>query len=338
MTVVAPIQTDHPAAWHVEKFVEFAERKADLGEPSPHMTLVGWLSRDVGLGERLWRAGCYLNPYSVLSAEAIWREFSFERIRKEPEKFGPWLRANWDGIHTRQERRCVRTPAKFITAMLGYAEWLADAAPGLAKARIADPIERYDVWWKSATSVPYFGRYITIRLLEFFNRYGHMGTELYDIRSIDGWSPIRALMLLRPDATDELLTGKAGPVDRVAREVVRDLRAGGLMIGFYGFAALLCEYRVAIEKSHQYPGWTIDQELEFDHGKHAEYWRSRGQESGLMQARRALFPKEVLGELHGWTGRRYDLAACLRDRGYVWSDMVYDYAASKDHLDSPVAR
>ena len=52
MTAWAPVITEQSADWHRHKFVEFCKFKQQVGEPSPHMTLAGWLLRRWGRQRR----------------------------------------------------------------------------------------------------------------------------------------------------------------------------------------------------------------------------------------------------------------------------------------------
>lgn len=327
---IAGIQSDHVPAWHLEKFVDFTKAKAEIGEPSPHMTIVGYLSKDLPVVERMWYAGCYLNAYSIGTAEAMYAAWNYEQAVWDPGGLEAWIHDHWEGFHTRTERRMVRTPAAFAKAQLSYLVWLQDAVPILRQYRHLPPEALYDLWWASIIGldgwpgIHNFGRYITIRLIEFVNRYGGEHLPLYDIRSIGAESPIRALMLFRPDRAADLATGKRDVVDEVAEGVLAEARTVWPDISHYVFAAMLCEYREAYEDHHQYPGRTHDQELQYATHPKLAYWEESGR---LFEARAALFPHEVLGEKHGWLGIRHELSYVLRDRGMVWSDLRYKYPA-----------
>ena len=104
---------DFTVAQQWDIFGEFIQKKLDVGEPSPHMKIVGYLSKDLPLKERFWRAGCYGVPYSIITAEVMWTEWPWERAEKDPGGLRDWIHANWKNIHTRTERRCVRSPKKF---------------------------------------------------------------------------------------------------------------------------------------------------------------------------------------------------------------------------------
>lgn len=323
--LIKPIENDHSAEWHAVRFPAFANAKAAIGEPTPHMRVVSWLCEGQPEQERVWRAGCYLAAYSVLSGEAIWREWPWGRFLMEPGKFPGWLKENWAGIHTRKPRRCVRTPEAFTRCINGYADWAVEEFPRLQHSTFNSPREEYDAWWASATSIPFFGRYVAIRLLELFRRWGYMKADLYDIRAVGAHSPIRCLMLLRPDAVPELSTGRAEVVDSVAQAVKRTIAAD---MSYFTFATLLCEYRASYEDRHDYAGLQHDEELSYLNSRYGDYWRGRGCESDILKARAAIDPAECLGELQGWTGIRPEPPRWLRDDGIVWSDLSFDYKTS----------
>lgn len=346
MGQIKPIENDHSGAWHMEKFIEFARAKEAIGEPTPHMRVVDYMCQGVSDEEAAWRAGCYLTAYSVLTGEGIWNSWSWERVRAEPDGVLPWLEENWAGVHTRKPRRCVRTPRQFAESLLSYADWAAESLPRLIERSATYYHERrelagsdlgikrsvdhteYDEWWKSAEDIMYFGRYINIRLLELMRRRGKMQADLYDIRAVGAHSPIRCLMLLRPDRVDDLMTGAPALVDAIALEVRDELARAGTKMSFFLFATLLCEYRASYESGGDYAGNQHDEELEYSLSRYAEYWKSTGLKSRLYEARAAIDPHECLGEIEGWSKRRLDVAGWLRSRGVVWDDTRYNYHAS----------
>jgi hypothetical protein len=329
------IQNDHSARWHSDRFAEFAAAKAMIGEPTPHMNLVTEMSRGLPEEERVWRAGCYLTAYSVLTGEAIWREWPWKKVRAEPEGIEPWLRANWGGIHTRRPRRCVRTPPNFARSLLGFAEWAATQRIALQGREFATPHEQYDAWWESTNSMPFYGRYISIRLLELLRRWGHLTADLYDIRAVGAHSPIRCLMLLSPTDVGILSSGDVEVVNAVS-EAIRH-RLGLEDMSFFTWATLLCEYRAGYEGGGDYAGNQHDEELEYTLSKYAKFWEARGFRSGVWDARARVDHPECLGEVQGWSKRRLDIAGWLRDRGFVWSDMTHDYLRSQE-VGEPVSR
>lgn len=325
MGQIKPISNDHSGEWHREKFIEFSWAKEVIGEPTPHMRVVGWMSRDCSDEEFVWRAGCYLAAYSVITGEGIWREWSWERITNEPEGLAPWLQQNWAGIHTRKPRRCVRTVKQFNDCLLGFARWMRTELPLLRTAVWSNSQIEYDGWWKSAETIPYFGRYVSIRLLEYLRRHKYLSAHLYDIRAVGAHSPIRCLMLLQPESVPDLSTGAPKIVDQVAETVRQRLVESGLDQSYFTFATLLCEYRGCYEDGGDYAGNQHDEELEYSLSKYAKHWSRRGFKSQLYEARATIDPHECLGEIQGWSGRRLDAAHLMRSKGVVWSDLKYDY-------------
>ncbi len=321
-------------------FREFIQKKLDVGEPSPHMKIVGWLSKDVTIRERFWRAGCYAVPYSIITAEVLWTKWPLDFSLAEPETLERWIYDNWKDIHTRTERRCVRTPAKFTQCLLQYSQWVDNTLPGILVAiEGLDNEDAYNILWKSIHTVKYLGRYINIRILDLFHRYCEVSAHLYDIRSIGGWSPKKMLALLYPEHTEVLLgPGKYGDplANKLATEALYRYQAEGLKIDFYIFAAMLCEYRVAYENMRQYPGRTHDQEISY-FKKKGQPWVDAGFEFGMFEARKALFPHECLGELNNWDGIRDELSTVMRESLYVWSDLEFDYEKTTN-LRDPVRR
>jgi hypothetical protein len=335
---------EHSASWHFKKFVQFTKYKGQVGEPSPHLAIVGHMSRKKPVHDKAWMLGCYGATYCLPSAQAIWGEWSYLKVLRRPKKFELWLKNNWKGIVTRTERRCVRTYPKMFRCLYGYAKWVDEefeALPGLRKRESLSKREYYDAVWKSVTSVPFMGRYISIRLVEGLRRYcGVEGALLYDVRSIGGWSPKKAMTFLYPEQANMLLTdSKEG--NKVSDECAKDLLVSTRDhlpdVDYYIIAAMLCEYREAFERRHQYPGWTLDQEpLLYD--KVALYWGKDFDGGELWKARAAIFPRAAVGEIgKRWYGTRWDCAKTLRDHGYNWTDVKYAFENTKD-FSNPVRR
>src|SRR3990167_8584554 len=97
---------------HWQYFADFCRNERAVGGPDPHMVIAGHLSKDCPLGERIWRGGCYVGTYNVPAAEALWQAWPWPTAFGKQEELSTWLKEHWEGIPTRRERRCVRTPAK----------------------------------------------------------------------------------------------------------------------------------------------------------------------------------------------------------------------------------
>lgn len=328
----APVHSDHPSGWHHDKFLEFVEYKQAVGEPSPHMTLAVLMSKDEDIAERIWRAGLYGAPYSVLTSEAMWTAWPWLKAMDDPGGMVAWIYENWEGFHIRTERRMVRTPKKMVACLLSYRAWMMSGEPGRLwdYQKLANAKESYDAWYDSVITVMFFGRYITIRVVEFLRRAAGAKAELYDIRSIGGESPVRCLSMFYPEHKEALLVKKDPLVaDMLAADLLGKVQVALPEVGHYVMAAMLCEYREAYEDHHQYPGRTIDQELQYLNGPKGDYWKGR-YDTKIWAAREVVVPHEALGEKQGWDGVRHDLSRMLRDKGEVWSDTRYKYPSMEE--------
>lgn len=327
---------ERSADWHFEKLVEFTEHKMAVGEPSPHLAMVGYITRDMEINDKLWFLGSYAAAYCLPTAQVIWSLYPLRRItRGGPARLEIWLRENWAGIVTRTERRCVRSPKNMAECLWSLACWIRDDYAPLTELTGGLTRSNYDAAWDSVGNIKFFGRYIAIRFIEGLRRYCGVPAMLYDIRSVGGWSPKRALCYLYPQHTEILLCDDLAAntlTDELANEVLARVKEKLPAVNEYIIAAMLCEYKACFENRKQYPGWTIDQEpLLYD--KVFAYWGDAVDRSLLWGARAALFPLQVLGEVNGWNGTRWELTKTLRDHGYVWSDLLYDYGTTQDVSD-----
>ena len=320
---------ERSAEWHFEHFVEFTQLKQEIGEPSPHLAIVGWLSKDQEINDRLWLLGCYAATYCLPTAQVLCAKWSWRKAHNRPQELTSWLEKHWKGIVTRTERRCVRTPKKMAECLTSYLQWMRNEYPRLLELKeTVTGNAYYDAVWESVEGIKFFGRYINIRLVEGLKRYCDIPARLYDIRSIGGWSPKKCLCYLYPEHASVILIDNAegnALTDELAYDLLQRVRDAGLpQVDEYVLAAMLCEYKGAFEKLHQYTSWTVDQEPLL-HDKVLEYWGNTVDLSDLWNARAALFPHEVLGEFHGWNGTRWDCAKTLQQYGYNWADLRYSY-------------
>lgn len=318
--------------WHFRKIVEFTSYKKQIGEPSPHLAMMGYMTRDEDILEKAWRLGCYAAAYSLPTAQVIWTYWDHESAQDSRDRLNTWIEKEWKGIVTRTERRCVRTHKKFNRCLNSYLDWLESDFPRLQYIQADNAHEYYDLVWKSVSKVYSFGRYINIRLIEGLRRYCGVPAALYDIRSVGGWSPKKALVYFYPKYADILLKDdKEGNelTEVLSEELLQKMKQFIPTLDHYVIAAMLCEYREAFEDRHQYPGWTIDQEP-IIYNKVKNYWGDLMDDTPFYNARSEIFPKEALGEFSGWNGTRWELTKTLRNYGYIWSDLIYDYNATLD--------
>jgi hypothetical protein len=133
---------------------------------------------------------------------------------------------------------------------------------------------------------------------------------------------------------DNSLAGAARS-ESIANTTLRRVREDwGVKLNHYELQVMTCEYHQSIDNGKQFPGRSIDGEARSLRAAEA-YWGTDVTNPGWV-VRPTLFAPESLGEVHGWD-RRDELMVVARDYGYTWSDLVYDYPATRD-LAAPVLR
>lgn len=322
---------------HPQFFREFCRYEKAAGGPDSHMATVGAMCAGLPAEQVAWRAGVYIAVYNVPTAEYIWDMRDRTEVLAAPgEALEGWLAARWPHIGFRRERKAVRSPAKLARCLRSYAEWVEDL-PDRPWMQPGDPVANYELAWQDAASIYGFGRYVNLKLLEFYTRYLAAPIELPDLRAEGGWSPREALALLYPNHAADLM-GPDTPhnvalANRLAEVVRHNLWGSGLEVSRYEVQVLLCDYKQAYAGQRQYPGRSLDSELEY-----MEKLPSQQQaDSQMWSARDRAFPRVALGERQGWRGVRKELGKVLRRHGYTWSDLRYDYGRTVD-LAQPVPR
>lgn len=319
---------------HWKFFAEFCHYDRLAGGPDPHMACVGEMSKDCSLEEKIWRAGCYIGVYNVPTAEIIWQELSSTSSRLDMIR---WVDHNWNGLSFRRERRAVRSKDKLAKYLISYAEWMEDR--GTWWDGLMSPEEAYSAAWRDVHKVYGLGRYVALKLLEFYQRYCNAPIELPDMRPSGGWSPREALALLYPFSRveltstrdDALLDGYANHMFEQGRSYLAS--EFGVELDRYNMQVLLCDYKQSVIGRRQYPGRSQDSEL--DHARKVFSWF--GDDGTTMwEARKNIFPHWALGELNDWHDVRKPLGHVLADYNYTWSDSLYDWESSMDQLDKPV--
>lgn len=319
---------------HWRNYVDFCYYDMLSGGPDAHMTLSGHLSRGLPVLERLWHGGVYAGVYNVPTAEVIWSAFTHEEMLEIPlDDLTKWLKANWKGLATRRERKCVRIPANMAYYFKNFAEWVTT----LPQSKFYDttygtPESRYEELWEhSQKSVKFLGRYSGFKFLEFISRYCDIPINLPDIRPKGGWSPRSMMAILFPKHKDILL-GDDSPdtlsaVNKLADKMLKNLWKEGLEdMSMFKMEVFLCDYKQCYFGRRQYPGRSQDSEIEY-HTKIKDHWDFDFQ---MLKGRQEIFPKWALGEINGWSHVREELGTVLYDYGYMWSDSLYDYSNSPD--------
>lgn len=324
---------DISAVEHREYFAEFCAKIQRVGGATPHLSMVVNACPGVGRLESLWRGGCYAAVYNFAGAELLWQSWRFYQVVDRPGEFHGWVERNWQYIPLRKERKAVNNVMRFTESVISMAEWV------IAQEGAILPTS-YSELWEDFLQVKYMGRYIAIRYLEFLRRTVPYLNEIAmpDIRPADAIYPRQSLALMYPDYREELYGNNSRnnieTTNTVATHLKEYVTEAGVEIDYYTLQSLLCEYKQSVKGRRQYPGRSVDSELKFK-TKVSEFGEYNSQ---FYDIRRAIFPIESLGEIQGWNDARNDLGKVLTDYGYTWSDMDYDYMASKSDLANPVAR
>jgi hypothetical protein len=336
-------------------FVEFCRRKKEVSGPDIHMKTAVTGTADAG-DERPWRLAVYNNFCSTPPAAAIWARWPLERmLAADVKEVEDWCRENWAGIPIRQNRRPARSAPKLARSLKTAATWI-DGQCTEDGGFTALEFLNYEDAWKSLDFVYTWGRYVKVKFLEtcrsVYPELAHL--EAPNIRASGAWSPRTALAIIFPEYGTEV-TRKSGTrlvvggrsdtktslqyVYEVA-DTLREMVVGaGVPVTNYEMEALLCNFRQTLSTGKTfYVGRTIDSELEYNRKviDHFGPFPYDGQ-FDFFKARSETFPHECLGERQGWEGVRKRLSDVLRENGYVWSDVLYDYNATVDFND-PVRR
>lgn len=317
---------------HFRHFAEFVRGVQLTGGTTPHVSMtVESMSRLSNQREKLWFAGCYALTYNWPSAERIFLEWPVDSFNQAD--FLMWTEEHWAGIPLRKERKAVFRKPFFAESLASYHRFIDTLS---WPATYLEALAEFDAGCR------YMGRYIAIRWLEVIRRAFGTDWVMPDIHSDGGQHPRKALALIYPEDAPALLGGNSAREllvsDQAAARCLLDLRmAYDIDTDYYTIQSLLCEYKQSALGRKQYPGKSIDTEMDY-HRRVYDYWGiDRALESDFYSVRAACFPAWALGEHEGWPGVRPELSRTLADHGYTWSDTLYDYAATTDFA-NPVLR
>jgi hypothetical protein len=325
---------------HFVHLAEFIKGVELAGGTTPHvsMTVESMTRLDDPL-EKLWFAGCYALTYNWPAAERIFLEIR-PQWEWKTDDWARWLERHWDGIPLRKERKAVYRKWAFAESAVSYVVF----------ARKLLSLESWPETYHAAfnyfnANTRFMGRYIAIRWLEVMRRAFPEQCASWVMPSIlsdGGQHPRKALALIYPQWGQWLLGGNTPGelkiADAAADQCLLDLKiAYDLETNFYELQSLLCEYKQSALGRKQYPGKSIDTEMDYFHKVEA-HWGERG--SSFWDVRERCFPAWSLGEEQGWSGVRPELGSVLADYGYVWSDAIYDYEQTRGYGDfsAPVSR
>ncbi len=294
---------------HWEWFAAFCQGELESGGPDPQVLLTARALDGVTRDTAARRAGSFVNPYTCGAAAAFWH-WDDTGVSITPDL----LREHWAGLPTRRERRSVWNVDKMVVAHDAWAHWVSHELPrvcDLAYSEVYDSIQ---------DTVPYFGRYAAMKVIEVLYQSRIVTHGQSDIRSRGAKFPRRTLALLHPDSATMLRDGGDGAstlaaVDGLATATREWLATRlGRQPTWFQFETLLCNYRQSL--AGKYPGRSHDRELA--HWRTAEaYWGADLLEVFPFYAlRHRLFDAEWLGELGDppWYSAREQLEIAWKER------------------------
>lgn len=324
---------DYRAAFH-----QFVERERATGGPDHHRTLAAKAAGEVlrEPARALWRVLCYVATYEICTGAQLWTHWPDPgEVTTRATDLQAWIEEHWPKLLWRRERRAVRSKPKLLRSLLASARFANEQAHLIASGGYTYS----DLWTIGERDLLGLGRYALLKVFETFRRAGAQVPACPDIRPAGAWSPREGLALLFPEHAT--LCNEGGDRPRTL-EAVQELAQRVRALEFTAWDSwetieiLLCNFRVAVSSSKEYPGRRLDTDLGNWHAS-TDRWHVPPP-LPFFEWRRQAFPASCLGELGGWQGRRDELGACFPEHGYFWCDTVFDYQASRNRLADPVTR
>lgn len=264
---------------------------------------------------KMWLIGIYASHHNAPSTLAIYQRFPDpKRVLKDPKALKAFLKEHWKYLPVRPECRSHRMLAKRHQCLMDFARYAVEETWRIGTYD--------DLWADAQRKVKFYGRYMSIKVLELVRRFG-VRTDMVmpDVRARHAWSPRTALGLLNPgivkkypmlidraDNSEAACVLAEGIAIRTRRRMIREFDT---RVSFFQLQGLLCNYRSVLTGTF-YPGAGHDEEL--------EYIRLNGKRfpsvADLMyETRKGIFHSKYLGEVGGWDGPRDDQYAKWKARG-----------------------
>jgi hypothetical protein len=300
---------------HWPLFRKFIRAEKAVGGPDCQFTLMLEHARHHS-AERMddptdvmWLIGCYGGHHCAMPAYEVWDEFSYAEVIKRPELLHRWLKKHWRALPVRREMRSHRMLDKRHQCLVDFAQYAASG-----RWRKGD-FER--TWNDSQQRVKYYGRYMSIKVLELMHRTVRPDMPSIDIRAAHAWSPRAAMALLYPKQAWWIGDRKRNDADTVAdvekyaTRIYDDLHEHDIDVSYFELQGLLCNYKEMLY-GRFYPGAGHDEDIEYMR----EYARDFDPTS-WWKTRKRIFRHKDLGEINGWNGLRPEV-------GERWMQMRID--------------
>lgn len=306
---------------HWPLFRKFIRAEKAVGGPDCQFTLLIEHAKTERPGRLLdghdwmWLIGCYGAHHCAMPAFEVFRVFRALDVINKPRVLRTWLKDHWSALPVRREMRSHRMLEKRWTCLVDFARY---ANSDRWKRGMFD-----DLWTDTQAQIKYYGRYMSIKVLELMRRTGvRPDVHSYDIRAAHAWSPRAAMALLYPHHAEWLGDRSRNDpatvrnVERYARKIHDDLTRHGIDVSFFELQGLLCNYKEMLY-GRFYPGAGHDEDMEYMKEYAADF-----DPKPWYKTRARIFKHKYLGEISGWDGLR-------PEEGARWMQMRVD---AKLHL------
>lgn len=299
---------------HWPLFRKFIRAEQAVGGPDCQFELMikhaeHFASDPIPRSDMMWLIGCYGAHHCAMPAYEIWKKFRARDVILKPKLLRSFLKEHWKALPVRREMRSHRMLDKRWTCLVDFAKYTKS---GRWKTGTFE-----ETWEDSQKSVKYYGRYMSIKVLELMHRTIRPDMPSIDTRAAHAWSPRAAMALLYPKHAEWMGDRKRNDpetvnrVEKYAIDIHEHLTAHDIHVSLFELQGLLCNYKEMLY-GRFYPGAGHDEEL--------DYLRDFGQDFDTrpwFESRKRIFKHKYLGEIGGWDGIR-------DDEGKRWMQMRVD--------------
>lgn len=296
---------------HWPLFRRFIRSEKAVGGPDCQFTLLLEHADVTDMFEKdiVWLIGCYGAHHCAMPAYEVFQNFTAKDALARPNKLRGWLHKHWRALPVRREMRSHRMLDKRWECLLDFARY--------AESKRWKTGTFEEVWDDSQSQIKYYGRYMSIKVLELLHRTVRPDMPSIDIRAAHAWSPRAAMALLYPKHAEWIGDRKRNDPETVKRvelfatKIHHHLTSRDIHVSLFELQGLLCNYKEMLY-GRFYPGAGHDEELDYLRDFGADF-----DTKPWFATRRRIFKHKYLGEIGGWDGIR-------PEEGARWMQMRVD--------------